>query len=164
MTRDSGKGDAAKPVRKTAAPSKAVAAEVVTPKRLGRPKTRLEEPRVVPTRCPSNMYTYMKMIAPLEWRSLTGMFQDMMTRFLSMEPWNHGLMWRKPRTALTYQEGVPGRTGWEQVNIQLPPDLADRVDRAAEASGVSKAAFCYTAMFWWIQYVYPPQAVRKLKN
>ncbi|RWA52427.1 hypothetical protein AU476_17840 [Cupriavidus sp. UYMSc13B] len=108
------------------------------------------------------MYTYMKMIAPLEWRSLTGMFQDMMTRFLGTQPWKHGLLWRKPRTALTFQEGVAGRTGWEQVNIQLPPDLAERVEIAAVTAGISKAAFCYTAMFWWIQYIYPPKTVRKL--
>lgn len=139
-------------------------ADIVRPRRLGRPRTRFEEPKVVPTRCPANMYTYMKMIAPLEWRSLTAMFQDMMTRFLDTQPWNHGLLWRKPRTALTFQEGVAGRTGWEQVNIQLPPDLAERVEIAAVTAGISKAAFCYTAMFWWIQYVYPPKAVGKLSQ
>ncbi|QOT82259.1 hypothetical protein [Cupriavidus basilensis] len=106
----------------------------------------------------------MKMIAPLEWRSLTGMFQDMMTRFLATEPWKHGLLWRKPRTALTFQDGVAGRTGWEQVNIQLPPELAEQVEHAARGVGVSKAAFCYTAMFWWIQYIYPPKAVKRLSQ
>lgn len=136
--------------------------EVVRPKKLGRPRTQLEKPKVVPTRCPAHMYTYLKMIAPLRWRSLSAMFQDMMARFLEMEPWNHGLMWRKPRTALTFADGMAGKTGWEAVNMQLPPELAERVEHAATLAGVSKAAFCYTAMFWWVQFMYPPARVRQL--
>lgn len=125
-------------------------------RRIGRPKTRLETLKAVPTRCPEHIYTYLKGIMPFLYQSLTAMFEDMMTRFLREQPWEHGLHWRKPKTALTFAGGQTGRTGWEQVNMQLPPDLATEVERAAEICGVSRAAFCYTAIFWWVQYIYPP--------
>lgn len=79
-----------------------------------------------------------------------------MRRFLAEEPWDHGLHWRKPKTAMTFAGGVTGRTGWEQVNMQLPYDLAEEVESVARTCGVSRAAFCYTAIFWWVQYIYPP--------
>lgn len=125
-------------------------------RRIGRPKTRLEDLKAVPTRCPEHIYTYLKGIMPFLYGSLTAMFEDMMTRFLQEQPWDHGLHWRKPKTALTFAGGQTGRTGWEQVNMQLPPDLAAEVEQAAEICGVSRAAFCYTAIFWWVQYIYPP--------
>jgi hypothetical protein len=125
-------------------------------RRIGRPKTRLEDLKAVPTRCPEHIYTYLKGIMPFLYGSLTAMFEDMMTRFLQEQPWEHGLHWRKPKTALTFAGGQTGRTGWEQVNMQLPPDLAAEVEQAAEICGVSRAAFCYTAIFWWVQYIYPP--------
>lgn len=124
--------------------------------RIGRPKTRLEDLKAVPTRCPVQIYTYLKGITPFLYPSLTAMFEDMMTRFLAERPWEHGLHWRKPKTAMTFAGGMTGKTGWEQVNIQLPQDVAKQVATTAETCGVSSAAFCYTAIFWWVQYIYPP--------
>lgn len=125
-------------------------------RRIGRPKTRLEELRAVPTRCPSQIYTYLKGITPFLYNSLTAMFEDMLRRFLAERPWEHGLHWRKPKTAMSYAGGQAGKTGWEQVNIQLPQDLAELVGETATDCGVSRACLCYTAIFWWVQFIYPP--------
>ncbi|CAG2138377.1 hypothetical protein LMG19282_01487 [Cupriavidus campinensis] len=125
-------------------------------RRIGRPKTRLEELRAVPTRCPSQIYTYLKGITPFLYNSLTAMFEDMLRRFLAERPWEHGLHWRKPKTAMSYAGGQAGKTGWEQVNIQLPQDLAELVGETATVCGVSRACLCYTAIFWWVQFIYPP--------
>lgn len=128
----------------------------VKQKRTGRPRTRFEKMVVVPTRCPTQIYTYLKAITPFRYRSLTEMFNDMLSRFLEEAPWDHGLMWRKPKTVMTVASEKTGRTGWEQVNISLEPELANKVSETAAQCGVSKACFCYTAMFWWVQYVFPP--------
>lgn len=132
-------------------------------KSIGRPKVRFEALKAVPTRCPAQIYTYLKGISPFLYGSLTEMFEDMMTRFLAEKPWEHGLHWRKPRTATTFAGGEQGRTGWEQVNMQLPPKIADAVAKSAGECGVSNAAFCYTAIFWWVQYIYPPEKMMPKK-
>lgn len=128
-------------------------------RRIGRPRTRHEPLKAVSTRCPSTMYVYLKGITPFQYSSLTEMFLDMLTRFMAERPWEHGLHWRKPRTAISYAGSSAGSTGWEQVNILLAPENADQVKAAALEAGVSVAAFCYTAIFWWVTYVNPPQKV-----
>jgi hypothetical protein len=130
---------------------------------IGRPKVRFEALQTVPTRCPSQIYTYLKGITPFLYGSLTEMFEDLMTRFLNERPWEHGLHWRKPKTATTFAGGEQGRTGWEQVNMQLPPKLAEQVISTAQECGVSNAAFGYTAIFWWVQYIYPPEKMMPKK-
>lgn len=132
-------------------------------KNIGRPRVRFEALKTVPTRCPAQIYTYLKGIAPFLYASLTEMFEDMMTRFINERPWEHGLHWRKPKTATTFAGGEQGRTGWEQVNMQLPPKLADSVTKTSKDCGVSNAAFCYTAIFWWVQYIYPPEKMMPKK-
>ncbi|MDR5777006.1 MULTISPECIES: hypothetical protein [unclassified Caballeronia] len=129
--------------------------------RIGRPKTRLEDLQAVPTRCPAHIYTYLKGISPFLYASLTAMFEDMIGRFLTEQPWEHGLHWRKPKTAMTYANGTTGTTGWSQVNIQLTPELKERVTNTAEMCGVSNACLCYTAIFWWVQFIYPPSKMVK---
>lgn len=140
--------------KKTA--SKKDASPIRHSKRIGRPRTRFEKMQLLVTRCPEPIYTYLRGLSPFLGPSLTKMFQDMLERFLEEEPWNHGLLWRKPKTAVTFAGGESGRTGWEQINIQATPDLAKKVAQKAILCGVSKACFCYTAMFWWVQYIYPP--------
>ena len=133
-------------------------------KPIGRPRTRFEKMKSVPTRCPEPIYTYLKGISPFLGPSLADMFNTMLSRFIAEKPWEHGLHWRKPKTAMTYAGGRTGRTGWEQVNIQLVPELADLVTQTAAACGVSKACFCYSAMFWWVQYIYPPNKIMLKKT
>jgi hypothetical protein len=132
-------------------------------RRIGRPVKRVEKLKPVPTRCPTQIYTYLKGITPFLYPSLTEMFADMLKRFITERPWEHGLHWRKPKTAMTLANGVAGKTGWEQVNIQLLPEQALEVAKTAEECGVSAAAFCYTAIFWWVQYIYPPEKMMPKK-
>ncbi len=130
--------------------------------RHGRPKTRLEKLQVVPSRCPAQIYTYLKGITPFLYPSLTRMFEDMLRRFVAERPWENGLHWRRPKTATTIARGALGKTGWEQLNIQLPQELAEQVRQTAKVCGVSSACLCYTAIFWWVQYIYPP--AKMLRN
>jgi hypothetical protein len=129
-------------------------------KAIGRPKTRFEPLRTVPTRCPAEVLKYLKGLSASQGISLTTMFEDMLRRFLEDRPWDHGLIWRKPKVATTTIGGSKGTTGWVQANLQVPQDLADRVEQVADLHGVSKAALAYTAMFWWCQYIYPPRVTR----
>jgi hypothetical protein len=84
------------------------------------------------------------------------MFADMLRRFLDEKPWQHGLHFRKPKTTLAHAGSTVATTGWEQINILLTVELAEELGKAADACGQSKAAFCYTAIFWWVSYVFPP--------
>lgn len=130
--------------------------------RIGRPKTRFEQLQTVPTRCPSQIYTYLKGITPFLYPSLTQMFEDMLRRFFADRPWEHGLHWRKPKTALMVSGKTVGQTGWMQVNMRIPEELVTQVHQTAHTCGISNACLCYTAVFWWVQYVYPP--VKMLGN
>lgn len=128
---------------------------------LGRPVVRTEPLKPIPTHCPTQMYTYFKAIYPYHWKSLTEMFEDMMTRFVEEEPYKHGLVFRKPRTSLEKLGESSGLTGWSQCNVRLPLGIAEKVKAVAITYDQSSAAVCYTAMFWWAQYVYPPKVVLK---
>ena len=131
-------------------------------RRLGRPKSRHEKLIPVSTRCPGTIYVYLKGITPFRYPSLTAMFADMLRRFIDEKPWEHGMHFRKPKTILAHAGSTAATTGWEQVNILLSPEVAAEVKNVANACGQSKAAFCYTAIFWWVSYVFPP-AQFKLK-
>lgn len=112
------------------------------------------------------MYLYLKGLYPKRgWPSLTAMYDDMLTQFIDERPWEHGLTWRKPQTTLVHVGGLENRTGWIQVNIQVDIGLAKAAEKIAHSvpkdTKVSMAMFAYTAIFWWIQYIHPPQGVQK---
>jgi hypothetical protein len=50
-----------------------------------------------------------------------------------------------------------GSTGWSQVNVQVPHKLAEDIEKLIKTLGVSRAAFLYTAFFWWAMYIKPPR-------
>ena len=127
-------------------------------KKIGRPIERTGKRASLPTRCPIEVIRYLKGFAGSQGMTLTRMYEDMLRRFVEDCPWEHGLMWRKPRVSTTKIGGnVVGTTGWVQVNIHIPTDLAESVQAVSETAQVSKAALGYTAMFWWCQYIYPPR-------
>lgn len=119
---------------------------------IGRPTSRFTPVRIVQTRVPDAMYRYCKTIQPLRYETLMEMFDEMLTKFRAEKPWDNGLMWRKPKTAL--QAG--GKTGWKQININMEEDQKVALTSLCEQLGVSSATFCYTAIYWWIEYVNPP--------
>jgi hypothetical protein len=126
-------------------------------RRIGRPHTRFEKLVSISTRCPDSVLTYVKKLYPSLYHSMTAMFEDVLTRFIKERPWDHGLLWRQPKGVLRYIDGEPMRTGWSLLNIQLPPNLAEQVKHLSLTSRVSVASLCYTAIFWWIKYIYPPK-------
>lgn len=128
--------------------------------KVGRPKTRHEKLQPISTRCPAPVLIYLKGITPFRYPSMTAMFADMLARFSAEKPWQHGLLWRKPKTAVSLAGKKVGATGWEQLNISLIPEQAEEVAAMADKCGVSKACYCYTAIFWWVTYVFPPASVR----
>jgi hypothetical protein len=133
-------------------------------KRRGRPITRFEKKVILPTRCPDHVFTYLKAIQPFLHRSLTAMFEDMLTLFIKERPWERGLHWRKPKSVSIHKNGVDGQTSWRQVNIEVCSELSKQVAHEANVCGQSKASFCYTAIFWWVQHKYPPREVVALKK
>lgn len=126
-------------------------------KPVGRPLSRLNVLKVVQTRVPVPMYKYCKILYPAKYRTLTEMFEDMVSIFREERPWKiGGLHWRKPKAAITYHDGEVGKTGWEQINIHLDAEIKKEVSLLCKTLGVSMATFCYTAIYWWIVYKHPP--------
>ncbi len=119
---------------------------------IGRPKSRFTPVRVVQTRVPDARYRYCKTIQPLRYETLMEMFGEMLAKFRAERPWDHGLMWRTPKTAAH----AGGKTGWKQININMEEEQKKSLGSLCEQLGVSSATFCYTAIYWWIEYVHPP--------
>lgn len=107
-------------------------------------------------RCSSALFDYLRMLAVhprFPYRNLAGMYEVLFDKFLEHKPWDLGLQWRRPKSI----KSVTGETGFVQVNIQLPIELAERCQQAAAAHDVSLATFIYTALYWWGRYVHPPK-------
>lgn len=124
-------------------------------KQVGRPQSRFNPMKVVQTRVPVPMYKYCKMVQALRFHSLTAMFADMVMQFRKEKPWEHGLYWRRPKAAVTYRDETLGKTGWTQINIHLDEKVKNDVELLCKSLDISMATFCYTAIYWWIEYVYP---------
>jgi hypothetical protein len=118
----------------------------------------LEKSDFVQTRCPAQIIVYMKSLAMLKYGTLLQMHEDMLQKFIKSEPWaaSPPLNWRKPRSAQTTGgEGV-AQTGWKTFNVQLSAALKDEVTRRSSELGVSASSFVYTAIYWWVAYIWPP--------
>ncbi|ACT52123.1 hypothetical protein [Methylovorus glucosotrophus] len=122
---------------------------------VGRPRSRLESLAVIQTRIPEPMYRYCKVVQSIRYPSLTEMFEDMLIRFDTERPWEHGLLWRQPKSAISYHDADAMRTGWKQININLKKDLKSKIITTCKTLNISMSAYSYTALYWWIQYVYP---------
>lgn len=130
----------------------------------GRPKTRLEKLKPIPTRCPESLHKYLQAIRPFKYPSLTELYEDMLERFIATRPWEHGVEWRKPRTRLSKRDEYSATTGWIQINVQVQPALKARVVALAVTEGVSQAAIAYTAMYWWAMFIMPASQVRAMST
>jgi len=111
------------------------------------------------TRAPAKMHLYSKALSFAHNRTLRLLHEDMARRFLKEKPWERGLKWRKTQALVqspvdAMAERVP--TGWVQVNIRLPLDLAKELEQLAISQGQSLSAVLYTALYWYTWFVYPP--------
>lgn len=138
-------------------PSRVVTKKVRSSRPVGRPRTRIAPLVTLPTRCPEALHRYLKTIYPLEHSSLTAYYEHILTEFIKQRPWDHGLCWRKPRVRVVVMGDGLGSTGWAQVNVQVPKKMADDIEKLVKTLGVSRAAFLYTAFFWWAMYMKPPR-------
>jgi hypothetical protein len=136
----------------------------------GRPAFREGALEPLQTRVPSQLRDYLKALPVLtlpdgrRYGSQQVMFEEMLLRFIAGKPWKEGLAWRRSRAAVRYKAGeVQDGTGWVQINMMVEPDLAEAVRAQVERLAMSPdadpdlsvASFCYTAAYWWAQYVYP---------
>ncbi len=113
----------------------------------------------ITTRAPAKMHLYAKALSFAHNRTLRLLHEDMARRFLKEKPWEQGLQWRKTQSLVqspadAVAERVP--TGWVQVNIRLPLELAQEFEQLAESQGQSLSAVLYTALYWYTWFVYPP--------
>ena len=140
-------------------------AEPETKRGRGRPKVKLGNHQVVHARIPCTLMDYLKVLAVLPladraapYRNLTSMYKDVFAKFLAEKPYEIGFPWRSS-TGAAVERDFEGKPTWEQVNIDLPEDLALGVkafcDSEANAEGVSISTYCYTALYWWATVVYP---------
>jgi hypothetical protein len=163
------KAPAAKRAASTIAVSAPPAPVALPPhgKVMGRPKIERDPLEQVQTRIPAPMNDYLKLLAlsrlpdqPAPFKQVQVMFVAMFERFLAERPWEHGLPWREPQAIVRFEAGeIAERTVWRQVNIRMPKAMVTKVKRAAKAAGRSEASYCYTAISWWTQFLYP-QPVR----
>lgn len=115
----------------------------------------------IPTRAPSRMQMYAKTLAFASSRTLKIMFRDAALRFLKDRPWEQGLQWRITKgmtTTLKEQMGQKEATGWMQVNMRLPAELGNALERLAIEQNVSLSSVTYTLLYWWTWWVYPPKS------
>ena len=132
----------------------------------GRPAIHEQPLEPLQTRVPKALRDYLKILPVLRlpdgrhYGTQQAMFEDCLVRFMREKPWKAGLAWRQPRAT---KPSPAGSTGWVQINIMVEAGFkrkvvaeAERLAASAEgAERLSPAGFCYTALYWWAQYVYP---------
>ncbi|WP_226034402.1 hypothetical protein [Aquitalea palustris] len=114
----------------------------------------------VQTRCPGQIIVYLKGLAMLRYGTLVRMHDDMLRKFLMSQPWaaDPPLSWRTPRSAQTNAgREAPAQTGWKTFNMQMSPDLKQVIAEKCDELEISMSTFCYTAIYWWCKYIFPPQ-------
>lgn len=130
----------------------------------------------VQTAAPDWMLTYLSQLADVHYgRHLNKMYQRMLEGFLAHEPWKAfpPLEWRAAKSVTPIPaDSRPSPTDWVAANLLLPKPLFERVEAAIEkinTSGLglqnrdlSRRTFLYTALYWWVAYVYPYKGVRIL--
>lgn len=128
-----------------------------TGKKVGRPRSQHKIMGTIQTRAPARMLKYCQILRTLKFDSLMDMFEKMLREFDKEKPWEHGLKWRHPRSSKAQAKDEIRMTGWEPVNINIEASFKEEISNRCKVMGVSMATYCYTAIYWWVQYVYPPE-------
>lgn len=113
------------------------------------------------TGLPSHIQTYLRQLGLVHYGSLQAVYEDMVTKFLALKPWaaNPPLAWREAPTRYS-------AAGCSVANAPLTVGLAAQVEEALEdincqvwpgheRRGITRKTFLYTAVYWWVTYVYP---------
>ncbi len=113
----------------------------------------------VTTRAPVKMHLYSKALAFAQNKTLRLMQEDMARQFLAEKPWEKGLNWRPTQgmtQTLSNAVGQKVATGWMQVNLRLPQDLALELERLTVTQNATLSSVLYTMLYWYTWFVYPP--------
>lgn len=115
------------------------------------------------TSLPAHVQVHLRQLGVVHYGSLQAVYEDMVNKFLRIKPWEaeSPLAWR----------GAPSRQGMASAgcsvaNVALSEELAERVEQALkeinlgtwkghESRGITRKTFLYTAVYWWVTYVYP---------
>lgn len=113
------------------------------------------------TGLPKHIQVYMRQLGLIHYGSLQAVYEDMVTKFLKVRPWeaNPPLAWREAPTRY-------GPAGCSVANVPLSVGLAERVCKTLEEindkhypgharRGITRRTFLYTAVYWWVTFVYP---------
>lgn len=121
---------------------------------------RVERSENMQTVLPAHIQTYLRQLAIVHYTSLHLMYDDMAKKFIQVGPWaaTPPLPWRE----------APMRDGpgCSVANVTLSKSVALQVDeilvdinnprpQGFERYGVTRKTFLYTAIMWWITYIYP---------
>lgn len=115
------------------------------------------------TTLPAHFQVYLRQLGVVHYKYLHAVHEDMVNKFLRAKPWEaeFPLPWR----------GAPSRygvssAGCSVANVALTKELAERVEevlkelnlmtwKGHESRGITRKTFLYTAVYWWVTYVYP---------
>ncbi|MGS0741119.1 hypothetical protein ACVBEF_04665 [Glaciimonas sp. GG7] len=109
---------------------------------------------------PGHVQMYLRQLAIVHYGSLHLLYDDMVKKFINVGPWaaKPPLPWREAP-----MRNGPGCT---VSNVTLSSDIAMMVDQILEdinnveypgykRYGITRKTFLYTAVMWWVTYIYP---------
>ena len=113
------------------------------------------------TGLPDHIQRYLRQLGLVHYGSLGAVYEDMVSKFLVIKPWAAArpLAWREAPTRY-------GAAGCAVANVKLSNALAAKVvDELEEINknvwpghesrGITRKTFLYTAVYWWVTFVYP---------
>lgn len=116
---------------------------------------------IMQTGLPRHIQVYLKQLGIVHYGSLQAVYEDMVTKFLNVKPWaaNPPLDWREAPTR-------QGSAGCTVANVALSVGLTERMRKELEEIndkrwpghekyGITIKTFLYTAVYWWVTFVYP---------
>jgi len=118
---------------------------------------------IIQTRAPENMQVYAKTLAFAKGQVMKAMLREAAERFFREEPWKQGLKWRPAKRLFVPSKDAIGQkeaTGWVRVSMRFPVVIGNRLEQLAAEQGVPLSSICYTLMYWWTWWVYPPKPER----
>lgn len=116
---------------------------------------------IMQTSLPGQIQVYLRQLGLVHYGSLHAVYEDMVSKFLAVRPWeaNPPLAWREAPVR-------HGAAGCSVANVAISPGLAERLVKALEEindkhwagherRGITRKTFLYTAVYWWVTFVYP---------
>lgn len=100
------------------------------------------------------MREYLKAYAKYQGRKLDDLYAEILVSFLKQKPFDRGLQFRIPQSSRP-TEGQERE--WVQVNFFISDELNFQAQQLALEQDVSKASVLYTALYWFVKYLRPPE-------